>query len=222
MFVSITDYLYELKANWAEGFPEKKFLFTLAGTIAALIPLSLFLVPYLQFIEHRPGVVLNDVLLNQFPTADYSNLIFSIIYTSACFMIVYSLRSPWMLLRNMLIFIVLQYIRNVCLYFVPLAPPEGIVPLSDPVLEMVAYNQQPLLQDLFFSGHTATCVVFALLTRNNPILFTTFIVITSVMIYLLMVQHCHYSIDILGGIGFAFLAHQLVNRSWQKLNLPIR
>ncbi|HNR07573.1 MAG TPA: phosphatase PAP2-related protein [Saprospiraceae bacterium] len=222
MFVSITDYLYEFKANWAVGLQDKKFFYTLAGIFAALIPLGLYLVPYLQFIEHRQGVILNDFLLDQFPRADYSNLIFSIIYTSACFMILYSLRSPWMLLRNLLIFIVLQYIRNLCLYFVPLAPPEGIVPLSDPVLEMVAYNRQPLLQDLFFSGHTATCVVFALLTRNHTGLFSTFIVITVVMICLLMIQHCHYTIDILGGIVFAVLAYRLVDRSWLTMKLPFR
>lgn len=221
MFVSITDYLYELRSNWDDGLLEKNFLVTLTGTLAALVPLGIFLVPYLQYIEHRPGVILEDVVLNQLQAADFSNLIFSIIYTSCVFMILYSLRSPWMLIRNIQIFVVLQYIRILCLYFIPLAPPEGIIPLSDPVLEMVAYRQEPLLQDLFFSGHTATCVVFALLTRDHRYLFPVFVAISLVMAWMLLVQHCHYTIDILGGIFFAMLAYQIVIHSWKKLSLPI-
>lgn len=207
-------------SNWSAALGEKRFLAKVLLTAMALIPLYLYLVPYLQFIEHRPGIVLNDVILDQLEPRDLSAWIFAIQYLSAGVIICYFLRKPWLFLQGLQIFIVLQYLRNLCLYFIPLGPPEGIIPLHDPILEIIAYQNKPLLQDLFFSGHTASCVVFVLLTRKNDYLFIGFILIALIMICLLLVQHCHYSIDILGGILFAAIAFQIVLQIWRKFDLP--
>ena len=211
----------QLKQNWGTVLKGKSWTLHVAFTLLCFIPLYFYLVPYLQYIEHRQGILLNDFFLNHLVSRDLSPIIFGIVYSSAAFVFLYSVRSPWVLLRNIQIFLIMQYIRNVCLYMVPLAAPHGIIPLHDPILEFIAYDQKPLLQDLFFSGHTAAVVVFALLTKKNNYLFTAFVMISILMAYLLMVQHCHYTIDIIGGVIFAIVSYHLVNAIWEKLNLSM-
>jgi len=218
--IFVKGYLDLLRSNWSAVITDKKFVQLAVFTLLSIVPLYFYLVPYLQFVEHRPGKILNDSLLDLLQPKDVSTLIFSIQYVSATIMILYFLRLPWQLIRSIQIFIVLQYLRNLCLYFIPLGPPQGIIPLHDPVLEMIAYQHKPLLQDLFFSGHTASCVIFILLSRENFYLFIGFLMVTALIIYLLLVQHCHYTIDILGGIVFAVIAYQLVNHLWNKIKLP--
>lgn len=208
-------------SNWSGAMADRRFLPMVLLTLISLIPLYFYLVPYLQFIEHRPGIILNDLILDLFKPRDLSQVIFAIQYTSAAVIIVYVLRHPWFLLRGIQVFIVLQYLRNLCLYLIPLGPPSGIIPLHDPILEMIAYQNNPLVQDLFFSGHTASCVIFVLLTRENFYLFIGFLLIACLMMVLLLVQHCHYTIDILGGILFAGIAYLLVFQCWKKFNLPV-
>lgn len=219
MFHFLLVYLEDVPKNWLNILRNKKFWGVVSITFISLIPFYLFLVPYLQFIEHRQGIVIYDPLLNILPVKDFSTLIFLIIYTSVVIMILYSLRSPWLLLRNIHIFIVLQYLRNICLYFTPLDPSPDIIALHDPVLEALAYNQTPLLKDLFFSGHTATCVVFLIIVKKIKALLLIFVMVTITMIFLLLVQHCHYTVDILGGILFAVISYYIVIGIWEALDL---
>lgn len=214
---AVYQYVQQLKDNWGPALQSNSWPMQVAVTFSFLIPLYFFLVPYLKFIENRQGLMLNDFFLNHVPANDLSPLIFGLVYSCAGFIILYSIRSPWLLLRNIQVFIVLQYLRNLCLYMVPLAAPHGIVPLHDPILEYVAYDQKPLLQDLFFSGHTAAVVLFALFTKKNNYLFTAFVLISCLMAYLLIVQHCHYTIDIIGGVVFAMISYYLVNILWNRL-----
>jgi PAP2 superfamily C-terminal len=213
-------FLQELRLNWNSAIRGKLFSKHVFITFLFFIPIYFFLVPYLQFIEHREGVVLSDIILNQIAPRDVSNVIFRVVYSSAFFIFLYDLKSPWLLLRDVQILLLLQYMRNICLYLVPLAAPHGIVPLHDPILEFVAYDQKPMLQDLFFSGHTAAVVIFALVTRKKNYLFVGFLMISFLMAGLLSIQHCHYSIDILGGAFFGVLSYYLVKFLWLRLRLP--
>jgi len=78
---------------------------------------------------------------------------------------------------------------------VPLDPPVGLIPLSDPVTG-IFYGESNITKDLFFSGHTATVTLMflCLQKKNDKIVAFTAIIILAV---LLLVQHVHYTIDIL-------------------------
>ena len=91
---------------------------------------------------------------------------------------------------------------------VPLEPPIGIIPLTDPIIENLFYGGQVLQKDLFFSGHTANIVLIGLLTddlRMRKLLFF----IACIVGFLLMWQRVHYSFDVFAAPFFAYLTYKL-------------
>ena len=56
----------------------------------------------------------------------------------------------------------LLLLRMLTMYLVTFEPPPGIIPLVDPVTALFYPGSEPFLKDLFFSGHTATPLLFAL------------------------------------------------------------
>jgi hypothetical protein len=79
--------------------------------------------------------------------------------------------------------------------FVPLDPPAGLIVLTDP-LTAVFYGRSTITKDLFFSGHTSILfLAFLCLERKwDKILALTG---TCIVACLLLVQHVHYTIDII-------------------------
>ena len=85
--------------------------------------------------------------------------------------------------------------RFVTLSVVALDPPPGLIPLVDP-LGSVFYGNAAITKDLFFSGHTATMVlIFLCLERRTDKIIA--LIAAFAVAYLLLVQHIHYTIDIL-------------------------
>ncbi len=221
MIQHIKKYLKVVIKQWQTELQTKKFNLTILFSIISVLPLLLYLNRFLEYIEMRPGCNLDDAVLNWLPAADLSNLIFFILYTCAFILIIHCLKSPWLLIKGLHVLIVLQYIRNICLYVTPLNAPDNIYALQDPVLETIAYSDKANLKDLFFSGHTATIFIFMLLTWNSPGLRLIFGFMTLFMAILLLIQHCHYTVDIIGGVAFAYLSFKWVAWLWMKIQLPL-
>ena len=77
----------------------------------------------------------------------------------------------------------------------PLDPPNDIIVLQDPFLQLFIYNEvHPNTKDLFFSGHTATVFIFMLLLWNRLQFKLIFGCLTILMAALLLFQHCHLSL----------------------------
>ncbi len=222
MIQSLILYKNQVLITWSEVIKIKAFRQLLWFTLLMIIPLLVYLNSFLEFIEQRPGCDLNDPVLKCIPSADISWFIFFVLYSSSLFMILYCLKQPWLLIRGFHVLIILQYLRNICLYLTPLNAPPDIFPLHDPFLDAIAYNDQSKLKDLFFSGHTATIFIFTLLIWNRPVLKYIFGTITVLMAGLLLVQHCHYTIDIIGGIACAYLSFGLVRRIWREMGLNLQ
>ena len=93
--------------------------------------------------------------------------------------------------------------RSTCLVFVPLDPPVGIVELRDP-LTNIFYGGSFMMRDLFYSGHTCAVVIICLLLpkRSDKIIL---LIASFVLGVLLLVQHVHYTIDVLAAFPFAFI-----------------
>jgi hypothetical protein len=102
--------------------------------------------------------------------------------------------------------------RFASIYWVALNPPEGLVDLHDPIAELFIYGENlAITKDLFFSGHTATMVFvcyFLPLAKERKIA----IALTNVLVILLLVQHVHYSLDILAAPIATWVAIQLARR----------
>jgi len=158
--------------------------------------LVVFLMPhFFGYIEKRNGVVLNDWLLAQIPPHNVSVLIFAIIWGMILFALIRAIYSPSIYIIYCWTLIFVSIARFTCIILVPLAPPVGFIPLTDPITG-IFYGHALITKDLFFSGHTATLTLIVLcLERRTDKLIAVLAVI--VVAFLLMVQHVHYTVDIL-------------------------
>jgi membrane-associated phospholipid phosphatase len=106
-------------------------------------------------------------------------------------------------------YILLNLFRIVCMFFIPLDPPDGIIPLNDTFLKNTVYEGGLNLKDLFFSGHTATLFLFFFFVKNNWFKLFFFLAACSVA-FALVIQHVHYSLDIIAAPFFAFLSWKII------------
>jgi len=165
---------------------------------------------FFQYIEQRRGPVLNDWLLNYLPAQDVSLFIFGILWTMALLMTVRALQNPAVLLLFLWGFGILCLIRIGTMGLVALNPPAGLVVLIDP-LSNTFYGTTFITKDLFFSGHTATLFLM-FLTLTRPREKALALIATLAVGSLVLVQHIHYTVDVLAAPFFCYLAYQLARR----------
>ncbi len=84
----------------------------------------------------------------------------------------------------------------ITMYLYTLEPPIGIIPLHDPIVDIIAYGGQVFNKDLFFSGHVATLTLFVLL-EERPVMKKILILNTSIVAGLILLQRVHYTIDVI-------------------------
>ena len=101
--------------------------------------------------------------------------------------------------------------RVLTLFFVPLDSPESIIPLHDEILTHTFYAGGENLKDLFFSGHAATLFLFYFFTVNKVLKYLFLAAAISVSIGV-VVQHVHYSYDVIAAPIFAYIAYKLVTK----------
>ena len=181
----------------------------IAGLIIIVSILSSFPV-FFQHIEQRHGILLNDPVLQLLTPHNVSLPLFIVIWAISGYSIYRAAQTPQMFLNFLWSFILLSLFRCLTISLVPLDPPSGLIPLVDP-LSNFFYGKNFVTKDLFFSGHTSTVFLLYLTIPGRSdkklALLATFIVV-----FLLLVQHVHYSLDILGGFVFAWISYQIAMR----------
>lgn len=187
--------------QWKQATAEKKFFTWLIITPAYLIFLVVFLNWFLPYINQRHGFILSDPLLSAIRPVDLSQWIFSILYLSVFAAFAYLLGHPERFLRTLITVALVYSLRIMTLYLVPLDPPAGCIPLTDPLMLHLAYNGAIITKDLFFSGHTA-CMLILVLAVQKRALKTLLAAGLMAVIIMLLFQHAHYTIDIMGAIIF--------------------
>ena len=182
---------FRWKKTWAISKSRSQIIL---GTVLML--LIVYTLPFFfNHIEKRNGVVLNDWVLAHVPAYNVSVLIFGIIWSMIILILVRAINKPSIYINYCWSLMFVCLARLACISMVPLNPPVGLIPLTDP-LTGVFYGQSLITKDLFFSGHTATLTLIVLcLERKNDKIIAT--IATVIVAFLLVVQHIHYSIDIL-------------------------
>ena len=173
-------------------------------SIGVYLSLSM-ITKFLQWAEFREGYVLDDWLLSIVPSMDVCIPLFLMTYGSMLIGIFFSFRRPDLALLAMLTTIIIIFLRLITIYLFPLEAPEGIIPLRDIFLESTVYSGTTLTKDLFFSGHTASVFSLSLIVGLRYIRFYLYFA-TFVVATLLIVQHAHYTVDIIFAIPFSYLA----------------
>jgi membrane-associated phospholipid phosphatase len=186
------------KTAWQSPIFRRKLIIGLIGIIALLFAFPVFF----QTIERHTGPVLNDWVLAQLPPQDVSIGIFLIIWATALLLIVRARRSPAIFMMFVYSYIIVSLSRMLSINLVPLDPPIGLIPLIDPISNSF-YGKTFITKDLFYSGHTSTIFLMFLCFRRwwDRLLA---LVGSLVVGGLLLVQHVHYTIDVLGAFVFTY------------------
>lgn len=157
---------------------------------------------FLDYAEARPGVVLQDPVLQLFNPIDLTWLIFGLIYLCLLVGIFSLLKHPEKLLLAFQSYTLIVIVRIAAMYLVPLEAPEKLIVLKDPFVEMFGSGDS-LTKDLFFSGHTATLFLL-FLTAESKKLKLIFILSAAVVGVSIILQHVHYIIDVFAAPFFTY------------------
>lgn len=206
-------------AAWRSPVFRRKFIIGLIGTVVLLLAFPYFF----QIIEHHSGPVLNDWVLSRLAPHDVSLAIFLIIWATALLLLIRARRSPVIFMLFIYGYIIVSLARMISINLFPLDPPLGLIPLIDPISNAF-YGKTYITKDLFFSGHTSTIFLMFLCFRKWG--DRLFALIGSLLVGgLLLVQHVHYTIDVLGAFVFTYplywIAKQLAISGWNNVEHPV-
>ena len=191
------------KMLWSQYLRNKQFRNKLAVGLLLLVLLIAFLPYYFAFIEARKGIILNDLVLDYIESANVSIPTFIIIWSLCLWYLIKSFKDPALMLLILWGLNVLSLSRIISIYLVPLEPPNDLIELIDPITNSL-YGAKFITKDLFFSGHTATlvCLALCLRKRKDQLIVFTGAVIVGILV---LVQHVHYTIDVIAAFIFPFL-----------------
>ena len=142
-------------AAWQGAWSNRAFRHQAVVTVPLLVLVLSVLARFLERNEARQGVVVPDPVLAMFSPHDVTWLTFGLIYIGLIAAIVYLLRHPRTLLVAMQAYTLMIVFRIVAMSLLPLEPPPAMIPLNDPLVEILGTGRL-LTKDLFFSGHTST------------------------------------------------------------------
>lgn len=200
-----------IRHEWQTAWNVRGFrLRFIAGIILVASILSAF--PYFfQQIEQRQGVVLNDPLLALLPACNVSVPLFIMIWSMSALAVIRAVQNPRIFLVFIWSFLLLSVFRTITITLVALDPPAGLIGLADPLSNFFYGHDRFVTKDLFFSGHTSTMFLlyFCLTGRRDK---SVALVITFGVALLLLIQHVHYTLDVLGGFLFGWLSWWIGSR----------
>ena len=203
--------------NWKSFFKIKRNRNEFILTVILLAVLMISFSQFLQFIEKRNGAVLPDPLLNIFSPIDLTWLTFSLIYLSLILFLFSVAKEPDKLLIAMQAYGLMVIFRTIAMYLVPLEPPETMLLLNDPFVQLFGKGEI-LTKDLFFSGHTATLFLLFLLTEKKTLKFI-FVISTFIVGISVLLQHVHYSIDVFVAPFVAYGSYRIIKIYREKISL---
>jgi hypothetical protein len=183
----------------------------------------------MTLLEARQGIGINDYILNLLPVYDLSMITFSLTYAALATFLLSSLRYPQIFTIGLQGYCLLIIMRTISIYLVSLEPPANMILLKDPVtiLFMSTPKGGYIVKDLFFSGHISAVMLFFFVINNKSVKNILLVLALLIAVFLL-IQHVHYTIDIVAAPLFSFIAYKcslLINKIIYGTNLatlPVR
>lgn len=204
-----TEYRRTFKAAWKEALNDRSWRIELLLTIVCFIVAVKGLSAFLEYVERRSGVLIPDPVLEAFPAIDVTWYTFGLIYTALVLALLQLSKNPRQLVVAMQTYIVLAIYRMGAMSLLALDPPATMIALRDPFVEYFVGADAVLTKDLFFSGHTSTMFLLALLAsdRRTRVLL---LIATVLVAACVLMQHVHYTVDVLAAPFFAYGAYRAV------------
>ncbi|MCH7515888.1 MAG: hypothetical protein IIB08_01955 [Bacteroidetes bacterium] len=176
-------------------------------TVLLIVTILIIFSNFLSFIEQRHGAVLPDPILKIYNPIDLTWLIFGLIYLSLGIAIISFAAKPDLLFIALQSYSLLLIFRMIVMYVTPLEAPENMLSLDDPFVQFFG-ARKILTKDLFFSGHTATLFLFFLIA-DKKYLKVVFLIFTFIVALAVLLQHVHYTIDVVVAPVFAYVSYSI-------------
>lgn len=208
MIVQQRDELIE--TSWSNAWTSVTYKTKISIASLLFIIVLLYYPYFFALIQKRPGIHLNDPILDILPSLNVSVFIFLLIYLTVGLGIFRAAQSPALFLLFLWSCLFLALTRIITMSLVPLEPPANLVPLADPILAPF-YHHNQITKDLFFSGHTSSVFLMYFILRKKREKLIALIATLSVGV-LLLVQHIHYTIDVVIAPLFVYIVYVLAKR----------
>ena len=208
-----------VSAAWQEALADRSFRRHLFWTLILLLITLAGLSRFLEFVERRPGITVGDPVLQCIPPVDLTWLTFGLIYLGLVAGVATLGRTPRVLLIALQSYILMVIARVAMMYALPLEAPAGLIPLNDPFVQFFGSGQTPT-KDLFFSGHTSTLFLLCLTAQSRP-LKALFFTCTITVALAVILQHVHYTVDVLVAPFVSYGALRVVQRLHRRSTLRI-
>ncbi|HWB26569.1 MAG TPA: phosphatase PAP2-related protein [Chitinophagaceae bacterium] len=190
--------------TWKRAISIRSFTIKLITGLALLAVLFFIFPVFFEHIQQRQGIVLNDFVLSNIPAINVSVPLFICIWLPGLLIAYRALKSPAIFINFLWSFLFLSAFRITTISVTALNPPKNLVILADPILSKF-YGNNFITKDLFFSGHTATIFLMYLCLQKAT--DRIFALIAALLIgAFVLIQHVHYTIDVVFAIPFAYLA----------------
>jgi len=193
--------------QWQRLLKNRNFKISITASIAILI-LALFLYSnFLTLNESREGVFFEDPFLSWFAPIDLTWLTFTLIYGGLVLGLVNLIQYPKHFLIAVQTYSLIIFVRIIAMYSLPLNPTPHTIPLIDPFVQLFG-SGNILMKDLFFSGHTATMFML-FLTAPTKKLKIVFLIGVFIVGSAVLIQHTHYSVDVIAAPFFAYSCYRI-------------
>lgn len=171
-----------------------------------------FYLPYHEERVDQIGWALYDPLYQILPHLDLSILIFIVTYGGIIVYGITSFDKKHFLPKILLTYGIICLLRIISLYLLPLKEQPTLIYLQDPFLNNLVYPGR-IVRDLFFSGHTALLFGLYLCSGRKLIL----LIFTLILGACLIMQHVHYSIDVLAAFPITYFAFNVAEYFLDRL-----
>ena len=206
-----------LLSIWRSELSEKNFKVILISTIVVLIIVLTSLSNFLTYNDTLYGVAYVDPILKYFKPIDVTWITFLLIYSGLLFGLTILIRYPKYLIIALQSYSLMALFRIIVMYSLPLDPVPDTIPLEDPLVQLFGTGEI-LMRDLFFSGHTSTMFLLCL-TSPKKLFRKIFLVLTILVGLAVLVQHAHYTVDVLAAPFFAYTSYRIIIILNQKFYL---
>lgn len=160
---------------------------------------------FFAWIDARPGILPIEPFLSHWTPQDVTIATFTVLYGTVLMVLSSVAKRPLRVLQGLYAYILMLVLRMLLMTLFTLEPPADIIPLIDPFTQSFYPGGTPFLKDLFFSGHTATLMLMALLAERRTVRWIAAFS-TAAIGLLVLVQHVHWTVDVLAAIPAAWLA----------------
>ena len=197
-----------LKTNWKEAWHSPVFKRKIIFTVIILGLVSVFISRFFNYAQGVVGYQINDTFLNKISARNASLATFLTMYCFILLCLINLSVYPHLFLKFLQAYCLMTLLRILSIYFIPLEPEQSIIPLEDPLIGKLFYNDNIITKDLFFSGHVATMTLLSFAIPFRPLKYF-FVGGTVLVTVFILMQHVHYTIDVLAAPFFAWICFRL-------------